>query len=61
MHTTGYKIDDKDLLYTQYLVITYNGEESEEEFIQLSHFVVHMKLSHYKSITPQLKKTENVY
>ena len=38
MHIIIYTIDNKDLLYgtgnyTQYLVTTYNGKESEKEYI----------------------------
>ena len=38
MHTTIYKINNKDQLYstgnsTQYLVITYKGRESEKKYI----------------------------
>ena len=38
VHTTIYKINNKDLLYStgsyiQYLIITYNGKESEKEYI----------------------------
>ena len=56
IHATVYKIGDvtnKDLLYstgnyTQYLVITYNGKESEKKI--LNHFAVHLKLTqHCKS------------
>ena len=40
IHTTKYKINKKDLLYTtgnyiQCLVITYNGKESEKEQLQI--------------------------
>ena len=38
IHTIIYKISNKDLLYStenyiQYLVTTYNGEESDKEYI----------------------------
>ena len=41
VHTTGYKINNKDLLYSkgnyiQYLVITYNGKESEAVYLKLT-------------------------
>ena len=52
---------DKDLLYstgnsTQYSAIAYTGKESEKEwtyvYVQLIHFVVHLKLTqHCKSTT----------
>ena len=49
MQTTLGKIDNKGLLYStgnyiQYLVITYNGRESERLCIYLNHFAVHMNL-----------------
>ena len=59
------QIINKDLLYntgnsTQYSVITYMGEESEEEwiyvYVQLNHFTVHLKLAqHCKSTIFQNK------
>ena len=48
--------------YTQYLVLIYNGKESEKVHMYththtyLNHFAVHQKLSHYKSIILQLRK-----
>ena len=71
------QITNKDLLYstgnyTQYLVITYKGKESEKEYmciyiyvclyiyIYLNHFAVHLKLTqHCKSTILQLKKKKN--
>ena len=53
MHTTIYKIINKDLMQsrgncTQYSVITYVGKESEREwiyvFVQQNHFTVYWKL-----------------
>ena len=40
MHTIIYKINSEDLLYStgnyiQYLVITYNGKETEKEYIYI--------------------------
>ena len=40
IHTTIYKINNKDLLcstgnYIHYLVIIYNGKESEKEYIYI--------------------------
>ena len=29
--------------YIQYLIITYNGNESEKDYILLNHFAVHLK------------------
>ena len=42
--------------YIQYLVITYNGKESEKEYIyiKLNHFAVYLK--HCKSTILQFKK-----
>ena len=40
--------------YIQYLVITYNGKESEKECVYMSHFAVHLK--HCKSTILQFKK-----
>ena len=46
----------------QYLIITYNGKESEKEciihiYIKLNHFAVHLKLTqHCKLIILQLKR-----
>ena len=72
IHTTIYKIANKDLLYstgnsTKYFVITYKRKESEKECIHTymyiyiqkrNHCVVHLKLiGHYKSTILQLKKT----
>ena len=47
-----------DLLYIQYLVVNYNGKESEKIHIYfLNHFAAHLKLTHYcKSTTVQLKQ-----
>ena len=47
MHTIIYKINNKDLLnstgnYIQYLVITYNGNESEKEYIHLCIYIIYM-------------------
>ena len=55
------QIDNKVLLYStgnyiQYLVIKYNGKESEKEYIYiyLNPFAVYQKLKrHYKSSIPQ--------
>ena len=62
-------VNNKDLLYstenyTQYLVITYNGKESEKEYINniyiyththtyiyLNHFAVHLKLTKLCKLT----------
>ena len=61
-------MSDKDLLcsarnYTQYFVITYNGKESEKEYmcvcvcIKLNHSGVHLKLTqHCKLTILQFKK-----
>ena len=59
IHTTIYKIDNKDLLYstgntTHYSVMAYMGKESKKEwiyvYVQLIHFTVHLKLTqHCKS------------
>ena len=48
IHTAVYKIDNSGLLYstrnyTQYLVVTYNGKESEKEYI----YVVYIHISIY--------------
>ena len=56
IHTTLYKIDKQwgqlysTERYTQYLVITYNGKQSEKEYTHayIYHFVVHQKLQHCK-------------
>ena len=64
------QINNKDLLYStrnhiQYLVITYNGKESEKEYIyiyinvELNHFAVFLK--HCKSTILQFKKDKRVY
>ena len=51
IHTTIYKINNKDLLcstgnYIPYLVIIYNGKESEKEYIYImNHIVVYLKLT----------------
>ena len=52
IHTTIYKINNKDLLcstgnYIQYLIITYNGKETEKEHICVcvNHFAMYLKLS----------------
>ena len=48
--------------YTQYVIITYNGKESEKEYIihiyiKLNHSAVHLKLTqHCKLIIVQLKR-----
>ena len=57
IQTTIYKINNKVLLYgtgnyIQYLIIIYNGKESEKEYIYvyLNHFAVHLNLTqHCKS------------
>ena len=63
MYTLLYikQITKKDLLYstgnyTQYLVITYNGKESEKEFIYIYYFAVHLKLTQCCKSTPLPKK-----
>ena len=64
IHTLVYikQITNKDLLcstgnYIQYLIITYNGKESEKNtYIKLNHFAVHQKLTqHCKSTILQQK------
>ena len=68
------QVNSTDLLsstgnYTQYLVITYNGKESEKEYICIymcvcvcvcvciaNHFAVHLKLTHCKLTILQFKK-----
>ena len=57
IHTTIYKwINNKHLLYstgnyTRYLIITYNGKESEKEYVYICLYVydfsVHLKLTQY--------------
>ena len=43
--------------YSQYLVITYNGEECEKLYIYMNHFAVHLKLTqHCKLTICQFKK-----
>ena len=47
---TLFKTTSKILLYDTgnyilYLIMNYNGEESEEEYIKLSHFVVYQKVT----------------
>ena len=65
IHTTIYKIINKDLLhstgnYTQYFVLTCKGKESEKEYIyvKLNHCAVHLKLTRFcKSTILQFKKS----
>ena len=53
------QINNKDLLYstgnsTQYLVITYNGRESEKEYMcvwVMNHLAVYLKLTQYYKST----------
>ena len=55
IHTTIYKINNKDLLcstgnYIHYLVIIYTGKESEKEYIYIyimNHIVVYLKLTQH--------------
>ena len=59
------QINNKDLLYStgnyiQYLAITYNGKESEKEYIYISESLccppeTNTALQHCKSTIPQLK------
>ena len=46
--------------YIQYLVITYNGKESEKEFMYVTESLCcTLKLTHYKLTTLQLKHCFN--
>ena len=57
IHTVIYKIDkQKDLLYntgnyTQYLLTTYNGKESEKEYIYNMH--IHIYITESLCYTPK--------
>ena len=53
--------NNKDLLYStrndiQYLVITYDGKESEKEHMWMNHFAVHLKRES-SPCSPWLEKT----
>ena len=52
MHTTIYKINNKGLLYStgnyiQYLVIIYNGKESEKEYIMCIYIYIYIYIYVY--------------
>ena len=65
MHTTIYKITNKDLLYstgnyTQYIVITCKGKESEKEYVSVYIYIymcVYICIYMYICITESLLYT----
>ena len=56
---------NKALLYStgnciQYLVITYNGKESEKEYKETNHFAEHLKLTQHCKSTLYFNKKKNI-
>ena len=71
MHTSIYKINNRDLLqstgnYIQHLVVNYDEKEQKKDIdkyvnIKPINFAVHLKLTQYcKSTILQLKKKKNL-
>ena len=57
-------IKNKNLLYStgnyiRYLIITYNGKESEKIYIQLNHFGIYLKLTQYFKSTILVNKGQS--